>query len=85
MGHGMTLRDLRTTVARPTQMRQFATVPLNREPLTQRFVGAARNRRVSVAAASVSGVSLGLHPRTDAWLLFDRDRDGRSPAPAGSG
>jgi hypothetical protein len=48
--------NLRTLRRKPTQKRKFATVPLKREPLTQRFCEAALNRRGSVADATVSGL-----------------------------
>ena len=58
MGHGMTRNNRRITVARPTQMRKFATVPLKREPLTQRFSSACATVAVTVAAASVGALRL---------------------------
>ena len=58
----MTFSDLRTTYAQLTQMRKFATVPLKREPLTQRLWGVALDCRRTVAAASVWVLRLGYAP-----------------------
>jgi hypothetical protein len=55
----MTAPNLRTLRRKPTQMRKFATVPLIREPLTQRLWDAALNRRASVAGTTVSGLRFG--------------------------
>lgn len=58
----MTASNCRTNCRKPTQMRKFATLPLKREPLTQCDKGAALDRRVSVAAATVTGASLSYAP-----------------------
>ena len=55
----MTAINCRTNCRRPTQKRKFATVPLKREPLTQRPLRGALNRRGSVADATVSGLRFG--------------------------
>lgn len=54
----MTVADFRATVARPTQKRKFATVPLKREPLTHGALTVALNRRGTNAAASVGMLRL---------------------------
>jgi hypothetical protein len=55
----MTIFECRTVRRRPTHLRKFASVPLKREPLTQRLLSSALNRRRSVAAATVRLLRLG--------------------------